>query len=307
MATQIPFNKSFEPDYGAVTKVSRRIRRVVAENPGPFTFTGSGTYIVGHGTVAIIDPGPAIKDHVDALMEAVKGETISHILVTHTHRDHSGAVPHLARLTNAMTFGFGRHGSGRENSVEGMEDVALEEGADHEFVPNIHLKDGDRLVGPDWTLEAVHTPGHCSNHLCYALKEESALFTGDHVMGWSTTVVAPPDGDMRAYMESLERLLTRYESIYYPTHGAPITEPHDFVQALIEHRHEREQQILDALEPGAQRIADMVRHIYTDIPEFLYPAAGLSVLAHLIDLVDRRLVRSDGPPRHDSLFTLEPS
>ena len=158
MATAIPFNKSFEPDYGAVTKVSRCIRRVVAENPGPFTFTGSGTYIVGHGTVAIIDPGPPIKAHVEALMGAVQGETISHILVTHTHRDHSGAVPRLARLTNAMTFGFGRHGSGRENSVEGMEDVALEEGADHEFVPNIHLKDGDRLVGPDWTLEAVHTP-----------------------------------------------------------------------------------------------------------------------------------------------------
>jgi glyoxylase-like metal-dependent hydrolase (beta-lactamase superfamily II) len=307
MATQIPFNKSFEPDYGAVDQISRRVRRVVAENPGPFTFTGSGTYIVGHGTVAIIDPGPASKDHVDALMAAVKGETVSHILVTHTHRDHSGAVPDLARRTNAMTFGFGPHGSGRERSVEGMEDVALEEGADHEFIPNIQLKDGDRLVGPDWTLEAVHTPGHCSNHLCYALKEESALFSGDHVMGWSTTIVAPPDGDMRAYMESLERLLKRYESIYYPTHGAPITETHDFVEALIEHRREREEQILEALQSGARHISDMVRAIYTDIPEFLYPAAGLSVLAHLVDLAERGRVKSDGPPRHDSLFTLEPS
>ncbi len=188
-----------------------------------------------------------------------------------------------------------------------MEDVALEEGADQKFEPNIQLKDGDRIVGPGWTLEAVHTPGHCSNHLCYALKEESALFTGDHVMGWSTSIVAPPDGDMRAYMESLERLLKRYESIYYPTHGAPITEPHDFVRALIEHREEREEQILEALEAGPRRIRDMVPQIYAGVPEFLYPAAGLSMLAHLIDMTDRGLVGTDGPPHHDSLFALEAS
>ncbi|HKJ74656.1 MAG TPA: MBL fold metallo-hydrolase [Alphaproteobacteria bacterium] len=307
MATPIPFNKSFRPVYGAVSEISPLIRRVVANNPGPFTFTGSGTYIIGRDHVAIVDPGPASKDHVSALMDAVAGEEVSHILVTHTHRDHSGAVSDLKKRTGATTYGFGPHGSGRVKPVEGLGEIALEEGADHDFEPDIRLAHGEAISAPGWTLEAVHTPGHCSNHLCYALREESALFTGDHVMGWSTTVVAPPDGDMRAYMDSLEALLARSDSTYYPTHGAPIPEPKPFVEALIAHRHDRERQIRKALEPGAKRIADIVPAIYADIPEFLYPAAGLSVLAHLIDMAERGIVRSDGPPRHDSLFALDPS
>jgi glyoxylase-like metal-dependent hydrolase (beta-lactamase superfamily II) len=305
MATPIPFNKSFKPVYGQADRIRPLIRRVVAENPGPFTFTGSGTYIIGRGTVAIIDPGPAIKDHVAAVMKAVAGEAVSHILVTHTHLDHSGAVSQLQERCGAKTYGFGPHGSGRVKSIEGMDEVALEEGADHAFSPDIRLKNGDQVAGPDWTLEAVHTPGHCSNHLCYALIEDKALFTGDHVMGWSTTVVAPPDGDMRAYMDSLNKLLLRADTAYYPTHGAPIPDPVPFVEALIGHRLERERQILDALRPGAARIADIVPAIYADVPKFLYPAAGLSVLAHLIDMAERGLVTSDGPPRHDSLFALD--
>ncbi len=307
MAPPIPFNKTFTPAYGVLEEIGPLIRRIVAPNPGPFTFTGSGTYVIGRGTVGIIDPGPTIKDHITALVDALRGETISHILITHTHRDHSGGVAELVRLTGAKTYGFGPHGSGRTRAVEGMADVALEEGADHDFEPDIRLKHGDRVLGHGWTLEAIHTPGHCSNHLCYALSDAGALFTGDHVMGWSTTVVAPPDGDMRAYMQSLEALLDRPETVYYPTHGAPITDPKPFVEALIAHRHERERQILAALEPGPARIRDMVPRIYADIPEFLYPAAGLSVLAHLIDMAERGLVRSDGPPRHDSLFALDPS
>ena len=305
MTTPIPFNKSFKPVYGVADRLSPLVRRVVAENPGPFTFTGSGTYIVGRGTVAIIDPGPAIKDHVDAVMRAVVGETVSHILVTHTHLDHSGAVAMLQEQCGAKTYGFGPHGSGRAKSIEGMDEVALEEGADHVFTPDVRLQDMDQIAGPGWTLEAVHTPGHCSNHLCYALIEEQALFSGDHVMGWSTTVVAPPDGDMRTYMQSLDKLLMRADKTYYPTHGAPIPEPMPFVDALIAHRHERERQILDALKPGPARIAEMVPVIYADVPKFLYPAAGLSVLAHLIDMAERGLVTSDGPPRHDSLFALD--
>ena len=307
MATPIPFNKTFAPAYGVLEEVGPLIRRMVAQNPGPFTFTGSGTYVIGRGTVGIIDPGPAIKDHVAALVEALRGETISHVFVTHTHRDHSGGVAELVRLTGAPTYGFGPHGSGRARAVEGMAEVALEEGADYDFTPDVRLAPGERVSGPRWTLEAVHTPGHCSNHLCYALVEAGALFTGDHVMGWSTTVVAPPDGDMRAYMTSLAKLLLRRETVYYPTHGAPITDPKPFVAALIEHRDDREAQILAELKAGPACIRDMVPRIYADVPEFLYPAAGLSVLAHLIDMVERGLVTCDGAPRHDSLFALDSS
>ncbi len=287
MSTEIPFDRDFSPTYGVMEPVSPLIRRIVAHNPGPFTFTGTGTYIVGHGQVAVIDPGPLLPDHVEALLNALSGERISHILITHTHADHSPAARPLQDATGAPICGFGPHGGGPQ-------DEAVEEAADREMVPDERLRDGDVVSGADWTLQAVHTPGHTSNHLCFALGQEKALFTGDHVMGWSTSVISPPDGDMAAYMQSLERLLARDDVIYWPTHGPPIRNPHPFVQAYIDHRRAREAEILEAVRRGLTTITDMVDAIYQDIPDVLRPAAARSVLAHLIDMTARGIVRAEG-------------
>src|SRR5579864_5559789 len=199
MAVEIPFRREVTFDYGIADRVSPLIRRVVARNPSPFTFKGTGTYIVGHGQVAVIDPGPDLAAHVDAILDALRGETVTHIVVTHTHLDHSPAAAALKQATGAKTYGFGPHGSGRAEDRTGVGGVT-EEGGDHAFRPDIAMREGDAVQRPGWRLEAVHTPGHTSNHLCFALAEERALFSGDHVMGWSTSVIAPPDGDMRAYM-----------------------------------------------------------------------------------------------------------
>ena len=216
MSEPLPYVRELDFSYGAVAQVSPLIRRVIAHNPSVFTFHGTGTYIVGHGKVAIIDAGPDLAQHVDAVLAAVRGETVTHLIVTHTHIDHSPATRHIKAATGAETYGFGPHGGG--------EGPAVEEGADRDFVPDHRLADGAVVAGDGWTLEAVHTPGHTSNHLCFALAEERALFSGDHVMGWSTTVVSPPDGDMGAYMVSLEKLKGRDEETYWPTHGPPIPE-----------------------------------------------------------------------------------
>ncbi|MGD9536448.1 MAG: MBL fold metallo-hydrolase [Alphaproteobacteria bacterium] len=281
------FDRTLDFAYGAVAELTPLVRRVVARNGGPFTFHGTGTYIVGRGTVAIIDPGPELDEHIEALLRAVEGETVSHLLITHTHRDHSPAARHLKERLGAPTYGFGPHGG--EHAAE-----AVEEGADHEFVPDIRITHGDVIEGRGWTFEAVHTPGHTSNHLCFALREEAALFCGDHVMGWSTTVVSPPDGDMRAYRASLGALLERGETIYWPTHGAPIREPQAHVAALLEHRAEREAQILSCLRDGIATIPEIVRALYKDVDPRLHGAAGRSVLAHLIELVERGAVVSEG-------------
>ena len=284
----LSLDRSFSCAYGAAEQVSPLVRRVTARNPGPFTFHGTGTYIVGRGTVAVIDPGPALDDHVAALAAALEGETASHILVTHTHLDHSPAAAALKALSGAPTYGYGPHGADRG--------VAVEEGGDFDFSPDHALRDGDAVAGPGWTLRAVHTPGHTSNHLCFALEEESALFSGDHVMGWSTTVVSPPDGDMAAYMASLDRLRARSDSIYYPTHGAPIRRPAPFVKALAAHRRAREAQILRCLADGAGAVPAMVRTMYAGLDPRLRGAAGRSVLAHLLHLEQRGRAVRDGPP-----------
>lgn len=299
MSTEIPFDKTFDPKFGVVEQVSPLIRRVLAENPGAFTFTGTGTYIVGHGTVAVIDPGPDLPSHFEALKAALQGEVVSHILVTHTHRDHSPLSGKLKDLTGAPTYGFGPHGAG----VGGPEDV-VEEGADRNFNPDFRLKNGDVLEGEGWTLEALHTPGHTSNHLCFALGEEKAVFTGDHVMGWSTSVVSPPDGDMAAYMDNLARLLDRDDDIYWPTHGAPIKDPRPFVAALIKHRRERELKIIDCVKDGFQTIPEMVANIYRDVPQYLHPAAARSVLAHAIHLVESNRLSAQAPVTIQSIFRL---
>lgn len=291
MAVTIPYAREIDFDYGRVDQVSPLIRRVIAKNPGPFTFTGTGTYIVGHGKVAVIDPGPNLPEHVAAILDAVKGETVTHILVTHTHLDHSPASRPLKEATGAPTYGYGPHRSGK--SEDG---VQLEEGGDTDFVPDVVVRHGQIIAGEGWTIECVHTPGHTSNHICYALKEEKALFSGDHVMGWSTSVISPPDGDMRAYMDSLRLLLGREEDIYWPTHGPPIRNAHDYVRRFIAHREDRERQIERCLSRGITRIPEMVEVMYADVDRQLHPAACRSVLAHLIHMTETGRVRADGEP-----------
>jgi glyoxylase-like metal-dependent hydrolase (beta-lactamase superfamily II) len=301
MATVIPYNRELEFEYGAVERLSPLVRRVIARNPSAFTFHGTGTYIIGPApgasSVAIVDPGPDLPEHVDAVLDAVRGETVSHILVTHTHLDHSPATVAVKAATGAPSYAFGPHGRGGDGEK-------VEEGADFDFEPDHRLADGETVAGDGWTVEAVHTPGHTSNHLCYALKEENALFPGDHVMGWSTTVVSPPDGDMHAYMASLEKLAARSEGTYYPTHGAPITDPPPYVAALLAHRHDREDQILACLADGIVDIPDMVARMYADIDPGLHRAAGRSVLAHLIHMVATGRVACDGKPDSNNSYSL---
>jgi len=273
--------------YGRVEAMSPLIRRVLARNPSPFTYTGTGTYIVGHGTVAVIDPGPDDAAHVDALLAAVAGETVSHIVVTHTHRDHSPAAIAVKAATGASVVGCAP-------LVLSDAGPRADAGFDASYAPDVVLGDGASVAGHGWTLAALATPGHTSNHLCFALHEEAALFTGDHVMGWSTTVVAPPDGNMTAYMASLGLLLDRHDRVYYPTHGAPVTEPQRFVRGLMTHRRQRETQILTALMAGPAAVTVLVAGMYAGVDPRLHPAAGLSVLAHLIDLEQRGRVQRDG-------------
>ena len=295
----IPFVKDFDPEYGVCRRVSPRIRRVVADNPGPFTFTGTGTYIVGNGTVAVIDPGPDDGAHLEALLAAVEGETVSHVLVTHTHRDHAPLARPFADAVGALVLAA--RPPARETHASG----GLDEAEDQTFRPDVILNDGDRIAGTDWTLETLATPGHASNHLAFALIEENALFSGDHVMGWATSVVAPPDGDMGAYMDSLERVTARGFETLWPTHGAPVTDVAPFLTAYKAHRLEREAQILARLAAADRTISQMVPGLYVAVDQRLWPAASLSVLAHLIDLVRRGVVVCDGEPGLASAFRLK--
>lgn len=300
MATKIPFQYEFDYEYGKSQQVTPMIRRVLAENPSAFTFRGTGTYIIGQGNVAVIDPGPVMPDHIEALKDAVKGENVTHIFITHTHMDHSPAAAPLKEFWNAPTLGHGPHGSGKRE-----QGVQVEEGGDMDFEPDVVIRHGDVIEGDGWTIECVYTPGHTSNHMCFALREENALFTGDHVMGWSTSVISPPDGDMTDYMNSLELLLARNDHIYWPTHGPAIENPHDYVQAFIDHRLEREQQIIDCLEQGITRINDMVPVMYKDVNKNLYPAAARSVLAAILRLLDTGRVTCRGEPSATAEFRLQ--
>ena len=306
MATEIPFRRDFDFRYGEVETLSPLVRRVIARNPSPFTFKGTGTYIVGRGKVAILDPGPALDDHVAAVLGAVAHETVTHILVTHTHLDHSPAAAAIKRASGARSFGFGPHGSGRAEDRAGVELGEVEEGGDHDFHPDVAMRDGDTVSGPGWSLSAVATPGHTSNHLCFALAEEEVLFTGDHVMGWSTSVIAPPDGDMSAYLRSLAKLLARDDARYWPTHGPAIDDPKPYVRAFIAHRQERADAILARLKTGDRTIAEIVARVYAGLDPRLATAAGRSVLAHLVEMIERGVVESDGPPSAQSRFRPRP-
>ena len=285
--TPIPFDRSFEALYGENIRVSPLIARVLAPNPGPFTFRGTGVYIVGSQNVAVIDPGPDIPAHLDALKAALTGKHVTHILLTHTHNDHSPAAAPLKAWSGAKTYAYGPHPRGEETGVK------IEEGGDMAFEPDVRVRDGDILAGDGFTIECVYTPGHTSNHMCYALREEQALFSGDHVMGWSTTVVAPPDGDMAAYRASLAKLIARDDRVLWPTHGGPIRDPKPFLKAYLVHRAEREAQILGCLRHGVTTIPEIVARLYVDVEKRLYPAAGMSVLAHLIEMVQQGRVVAD--------------
>jgi glyoxylase-like metal-dependent hydrolase (beta-lactamase superfamily II) len=285
----IPFIREFDPRYGEEVRVTPLISRVVANNPGPFTFKGTGVYIVGGNDVAVIDPGPDLPEHVDALKRVLGNRRVTHILVTHCHSDHSPAARPLKEWSGAATYAFGPHGSGRDDW-----EAKVEAGGDMDFVPDIRVKDGEIVTGNGFTFECVHTPGHTSNHMCYALKEEKALFTGDHIMGWSTTVVTPPDGDMADYIASVEKLERRGDRTLYPTHGAPVTDPGPFLAAYREHRLDRERQVLASIAAGRDTIPAMVAHMYADVDKRLHPAASRSVLAHLIKLEREGRVANQG-------------
>ena len=294
----IPYVRQFDFEYGRCDQVSPLVRRVIANNPGPFTFTGTGTYIIGSGeSVAVIDPGPDMPEHLAAILAATTGETISHILITHHHADHSPLARPLAQATGAVIYGCASPGADADLGVK------LEAGHDN-FVPDISVCGGGTIAGKDWTFEAVATPGHTSNHICYALAQENALFSGDHIMGWSTTVVTPPDGDMAAYLNSLGVIQNQNYQVIWPTHGPPIREVRAFIDAYREHRIDRERQIMGQLAAGEKKIKDFVPKMYVGVDARLYPAAAHSVFAHVIQLVKAGRVTTTGEPRLDSEYRL---
>ena len=271
------FDRSLDVPAGIEMRLSPLVSRVLAPNPGPFTFKGTGVYIVGNQRVAVIDPGPPLPGHIDNLKRVLETRRISHILVTHTHRDHSPAAALLKSWSGAPIYGLPLQASASINSDEGM----VDEAHDHDFVPDILIRDGMRIEGDGFALECVATPGHTANHICYALLQEQALFSGDHVMGWSTSVIAPPDGHMGDYLASLEKLAARDDRILYPTHGSPIAHPKQWLGQMIAHRRMRESQILAALADGGLTVRQLADRLYAGIDPALRPAAGQQIAAHL--------------------------
>ncbi len=300
VAASIPFVKNIDFTPGVADEILPGVRRVIANNPGPFTYTGTGVYFIGARDIAVIDPGPDDAAHLDALEAVVRPGRVTHILVTHTHSDHCGGAREFADRTGAPIYGFGPHPVRKRQH----DAPALDEGADYAFAPDEIIADGAVIETKDWRIEAVHTPGHLSNHLCFALPAQKALFTGDHMMGWATTVVAPPDGDMTAYLDSLDLLLARDDGVYLPTHGAPIENPRRFVRAVRAHRLMRDAQVLEQLKAGRTRIPDMVKAMYADVDPRLHKAAALNVLAHLIRLVETGRARCDAEPGLSSAYEL---
>jgi glyoxylase-like metal-dependent hydrolase (beta-lactamase superfamily II) len=282
---------------GVVEQVSPLVRRLICPNGGPFTFTGTCGYIVGRGRVTVIDPGPANETHLAALLAATAGETIERVLVTHTHRDHSPGARPLKAATGAPILGCARH-----IPIEHAPSGRLDASHDLDHVPDRELLDGEVVSGEGHTLTAVHTPGHASNHLCFALKEENALFSGDHVMAWSTTIVAPPDGSMGDYMASLDKLRARGEATMWPGHGGPVREPQRYMRALATHRRLRESAIVAAVSAGERTLSQIVARDYEGLDPRLVGAAGLSALAHLEDLVARGKIRADGPATSSAVY-----
>jgi glyoxylase-like metal-dependent hydrolase (beta-lactamase superfamily II) len=298
----LQFDTRFEPAYGEMVEVAAGVGRLTANNPGPFTFHGTNSYIVGRERLAIIDPGPGDEAHLSALVRAIEGRPVSHILISHTHRDHSPLAARLKRLTGAPTLAQGPHRPARPLRIG--ESERLDASGDLDFRPDVALADGEVIDGGEWKLRAILTPGHAANHAVFALEGTGILFSADHVMAWSTTVVAPPDGAMADYMASLDKLLARNDSLFLPGHGGPVEEPAKFMRGLKAHRKMRERAIVERLAAGDRTIPEMVKQIYRDTDPRLHGAAGLSVLAHLEELVARGAVSADREPSIDASFTL---
>lgn len=294
------FITEFEPQHGVAVPVAEGVQRLTAPNPSPFTFHGTNTYIVGQKSVCVIDPGPEDEAHFAALMAALKGREVTHIAVSHTHRDHSPLARRLKEKTGAIMVAEGPHRPARP--LFDGETNPFAESADTAFVPDIALADGEVVEGEGWRLTAVHTPGHTANHAAFALDGTGILFSADHVMAWATSIVAPPDGAMGDYMASLERLLARDDRLYLPGHGGPVSQPQAFVRALRTHRLMRERAVLEQIRKGVELIPDMVTVIYASTDPRLHGAAALSVLAHIEDLVEKGLVTTGGPPRLTGLY-----
>jgi glyoxylase-like metal-dependent hydrolase (beta-lactamase superfamily II) len=288
--TNFTFNRDFAPPYGLAERLSPLITRIVCDNPGPFTFRGTATYLVGRDSLIIVDPGPDNDSHFQSLCAAIGERPVSCILITHTHLDHSRMARRLKAHTGARTAAFGPHGSGRRKAVAG---TSPEAGADRDFVPDIRLVDGDVVASPEATVRAVFTPGHTSNHMAYAVEEEKTLLTGDHVMSWATSVIAPPDGHMGDYLASLRKLLERDDELYLPAHGPPVPNPHALVRAYIAHRRMRRAAILKRLGKGPQSVAALVEGIYAGLDPALIAAARQSTLAQLDQLMEEGLVGSE--------------
>ena len=300
MAVNIPLLTESAVDYGVVVEMAPGLRRVMANNPSKFTYRGTGTYIVGKGRVAIVDPGPDDADHIDAVLAAVDGERVEALLITHTHRDHSPASRAVAEATGAPAYGFGPH------PAADTDDGKSEERGDIDFSPDSAVTHGEVVEGPGWSFECLYTPGHISNHVAYRWREASGVFTGDHIMGWSTTIIPPPDGNMTDYLASLRLLAdSPGDGVYWPTHGPPITEPQALVEALYAHRLDRERQILECLATGPQTIAEMVGVMYADVASELHEPAARSVLAHLIAMVGDGRIGSDGEATAEAVYFRE--
>lgn len=299
MGSKVRFVRDMSFEYDVPQQMTPLIRRVVANNPGAFTFHGTGVYIIGHNEVAVIDPGPDTKDHVQSLLRVLGDEKLTHIFVTHGHMDHSPAAAPLARATGAVVCACA------QPVIPTESEVRMEAGDDLSFRPDVGITDGQIFRGKGWTIEAVSTPGHTSHHFAYALHEENVLFPGDHIMGWSTTVISPPDGDMQSYLESLVKVRDRNYSALWPTHGPPVVDDvKGFIQSYLDHRLNRESQIIVQLREGRHTIRDMVDVMYADVDRRLHPAACHSVLAHMIHLVKLGRVHCSGAPCIDSLYML---
>ncbi len=291
---------NFEPAYGEAVSVAPGVRRLTVNNPSPFTFRGTNSYIVGGNTLAVIDPGPEDEAHLQALLKAIDGRPVSHILVSHTHRDHSPLTPRLKEATGAMVLAEGPHRPARPLRIG--ETNPLDASADVDFHPDARLADGEIVSGDGWSIGTVYTPGHTTNHVAFSLEGTGILFSADHVMGWSTSIVAPPDGAMTDYMASLDRLLAREDRLYLPGHGGPVTQPKNFVRGLKAHRKMRERAIMERLRAGDRTIAEMVKAIYRETDPRLHGAAGLSVLAHLEDMVAKGDVAAEDEIAIDGIY-----
>jgi glyoxylase-like metal-dependent hydrolase (beta-lactamase superfamily II) len=280
---KLAFDLNFEPNHGQAIEVSPLLRRVTCDNPGPFTFKGTNTFIVGRGRVAIIDPGPDDAEHLGSLLNEVRHETVSHIIVTHTHMDHSPLAVKLKLATGALVCGA-------ELKPKGNGGFRLDASIDHGFKPDAILADGDEIDGGNWRLQCVTTPGHLGNHMAFSLAEEKSLLVGDHVMAWATSIVAPPDGHMGDYMDSLRKLLKRDDDVFHPAHGPLARNPKKLVEAILAHRIAREEMVLARAKAGDRSLADMVKAIYVGLDPALHAAAELSTWAHLEHLAERGLL-----------------